>query len=263
MTPHKERVTISETTYAVQSSPGASFTATCSPSASITGPANRPSGANGSVSVYYSASLVPVTLTLPGTTKDSSHQDNSLIGQGCSSTLSAGAATLSDYQWDAGGAVFDQFQVAPDQSWGHATPVPSDQWQQPSPHWHYLQYDGPPITVTCSATASINGMVIGTVKGQRKVEVWPPYYYMGANVGPCTIVGDVVQAGGVDTNTQPGINFTGRVGTPALFATPGVGAGTSDGFWAFLQLCNLDENLYSSTWPSVSVNTGGYQLDNI
>ena len=106
-------------------------------------------------------------------------------------------------------------------------------------------------------------MVIGTVKGQRKVEVWPPYYYMGANVGPCTIVGDVVQAGGVDTNTQPGINFTGRVGTPALFATPGVGAGTSDGFWAFLQLCNLDENLYSSTWPSVSVNTGGYQLDNI
>ena len=208
------------------------------------------------------------TLTLPGTTQDTDGSDNILIGQGCMGSFTGDEPelTLSNFQWDAGGAVFDQFQVAPDQSWGHATPVTSDQWQQPNPHWHYLQYDGRSFTVTCSATANINGAAVGTIRGQRKVRVWAPYYYLGANVGPCTIVGDIVQAGGVDIETQPGIKFTGRVGTPALFKLPSTGSGmpgsSGNGTWAFLQLCNLNEAVYSSVVLPSQLTTDGYELDN-
>jgi len=73
----------------------------------------------------------------------------------------------------------------------------------------------------------------------------------------------VVQAGGVDVQVQPGIHFTGRVGTPALFTTSGVRPSVSAGSWAFLQLCKLDESINSSVWPSKTLNTGGYELDNI
>ncbi len=236
---------------------GPTVRVTCSPQAQC-------SGLSDSVHVRYTPAIFPVTISLTGTTKDSSGNQNILIGQGCTGSLSTAApVTFSNYQWSAGGAVFDQFQVASDQSWGHTTPVSSDQWQQPNPYWHYLQYDSGPFAVTCSATVSVGGTAIGTVQGQQNVQVWAPYYYMGANVGPCTIVNNVVQAGGVDIQTQPGINFTGRVGTPALFTTSGVKPSVSAGSWAFLQLCKLDESINSSVWPSKTLNTGGYELDNI
>ena len=65
----------SKTLYTVQNSPGASFTETCSPSASISGPANYFGGTNGTVSVYYSASLIIPPLLQAHSTIDTANWD--------------------------------------------------------------------------------------------------------------------------------------------------------------------------------------------
>ena len=254
--------------YSVVPSPGASFSIPVSGSYQPTASTSATSGSSGdassSASVSYQVQAFPVVVSLGGTIKDSNNQDNILIGQECSATLSAGPFSLSGFQWNPGGSVFSQFAVASDQSTGQVIPVASDEWQQPNPYWHYLQDSGgSPFSVTCSATASVNGTAIGTVSGQRNVQVWVPYYFMGANVNPCTIVGDLMQAGGPDTNSQPGINFTGRIGTPALFRSGGGVSSSACGFGAFLQLCSINENLYSSVAATQTNATNGYELDNI
>lgn len=89
----------SKTLYTAQNSPGASFTATCSPSALISGPANYFGGSNGTASVYYSASLVPVTVTPVGAVQDQSGNWDILIGQNCTPILAGipSGCTVSNY----------------------------------------------------------------------------------------------------------------------------------------------------------------------
>ena len=263
----------SGTRYTVKSNPGASFTLTCSPSSTAT---TTQDGAYASASVSYKATISPVYVTLQGTTKDTGGSDNILIGQGCVGTLSAGPATLSDFHWDPGGDTFDKFVVAPDLSTGHVVLLFGDTWGKPSPLWHYSKdSDGNTTTVKCSATASINGTVIGTVQGQRDLQVWAPYYAFKNLTGPVTVanIGAMaLYAGGPPTIlpsgdvtwSPPGMKNGGRVGTPALFMTSLTNSGT--GRWQFVQLATIGRWEYQTTSGNTAVypdeHNGVCGLDN-
>lgn len=248
--------TVSKTLYTVVSSPGASYTATCSPSASISGPANYMGGANGTVSVYYSASLAPVLLTLSGTTKDSSHQDNILIGQGCTGSLSASPATLSGWQWTISGDTFKSFVTGTNGSkpYGRVNYLSSADLANPSPHWFWKRGDdfGSIQTVSCTAQASINNVPIGTVTGQKTVSVWRPYFKFNAVPQGVNIVGTPGTPG---VEVVGNIAWNGSVGTPNLFRS----YWGSAGIWQFTQLCNLYR--YAPPPFYVLINTGGPVLD--
>ena len=151
---------LSRTLYTLQSADGSGIlSVTCSPSASVSGPTNLAGSATGYASVYYSVSVTPVLLTLSGTTKDASGKDNILIGQGCSGSLSAGPATLSNFQWTVPGDTFASFEVASTASshYGRVHPVDASEYQKPNPHWFWKKGGdfGSPQTVSCTAHASI------------------------------------------------------------------------------------------------------------
>ncbi len=208
------------------------------------GPVSGTSGQGGAF-LSYKTAVFPVTISLGGTTPDSNGNPNILIGQGCTASLvitpppfgQQFPGTLSNYHWDPGGNVFDQFQVASDQSWGHASFPAPDVYEQPNPMWRYLQDSGTgTVSVSCTATVSINGTAIGTVTGQKPLTVWAPYYYFGNDTGgvfidPATTAGTwSLHAAGIPHTSPRGINWQGRVLTPALFSSNGYG------LWQFVQI---------------------------
>ncbi len=247
---------------------GASFSVTCTPTATFTGASGTATHSyiSGITSIDYNASAYPVTISLGGTTPDSSGNPNILIGQGCTAYLQAGSLpgatiTFSNFNWaPQDPVVFAQYQMAPapDQSTAQVIPVASSEWTKPSPHWYYsLDSNGGSFLVSCTATASVNGTAIGTVTGQRSLTVWKPYYYMSHNAGPTGIYGSDVSTGGPGQN-PPGMNFVGAVGTPALFVT-----GTATGSWLFVQLVNSNHTQWYGFSP-IPLKSGsqGIALDN-
>ena len=220
-------------------------------------------------SVLWHYNVFPVTLNLTGTTPDSDGSDNILIGQGCSGSLSAtGPVTFSNYQWLLG-PVFDQFEVAADQSWGHVDYLPDSAYHSPNPHWHYYEDSGDDtFIVTCSATASLNGVSVGTVQAQRDVKVWAPYYIFKNLTGPVSVDdrvsglelyagGPPVGGSGSGNWDPPGMKNGGRVGTPDLFRPAGVG------LWQFVQFASPGRWYYSGTTSVDSFQYNGmYGLDN-
>ena len=109
--------------YSVKSSPGASFSVSCSPTASFTGQTGSSGSVEGEAEVSGGASVYPVTLSLRGTTPDSSQNPNILIGQQCTATVVVGtnqsgasfAGTLSNFRWSVSGTTFE--------SWSPTTPA--------------------------------------------------------------------------------------------------------------------------------------------
>lgn len=91
--------------------PGAApFTLTCSPSAQ----ASYTENAN--VDVAYSATALPVTIDLTGTTLDSSGNADVLTGQQVTATLNGIPSnfTVNDYTWSVGGDAFKTYdETAP------------------------------------------------------------------------------------------------------------------------------------------------------
>ena len=170
------------------------------------------------------------------------------------------SVTFSNFQWSPGADTFANWQMAPDQSWGTANYLSGSDWEQASPHWYYKK-DGS-VTVSCTATASVNGSVIGAVAAQCFMNVWAPYYFFGTNTGPSVFIpggntpATSVRAG-PNVNTDPGMKFTAGVGTPYLFANTGYG------HWLFVQLCNINDAQYGAFSPLPStVSSGGWALDN-
>ena len=208
------------------------------------------------VDLSYSVTPNPVILTLAGTTKDSSHQDNSLIGQGCTGTLSASPATLSDFQWTIPGDTFKSFVIGTNGSkpYGRVNYLSSADMTNSNPHWFWKKGDdfGTQQTVSCTAQASVNGVSIGTVTGQKTVSVWRPYFKFNATPQGVNIVGTPGTSG---VEVVGNIAWDGSVGTPDLFRS----YWGSAGIWQFTQLCNLYR--YAPPPYFVLINTGGPVLD--
>ncbi len=192
------------------------------------------SGLYAQCEVRYTPAIFPVTVSLGGTTKDSSGNQNILIGQRCQGSLSAGPASLSNYQWVVPGQVFGKFNVATDQSWAYASNLFTDpDWIKATPQWCWSKDETQ--TVSCTAQASINGQVIGTVTGQQQVTIWAPYYYFGNDTGgvfinPYSAASWTLQATAITNVSIRGTNWQGRVSTPPLFSTGASGA------WNFVQI---------------------------
>ncbi len=123
--------------YSVKQNPGASFTMTCSPS---------PNGALpvasdilcASASVSYSVEWSSVTIGLGGTTVVE-NVTSIMIGQGCTASLSASPAQLSNYNWTISGDKFGDFVAEYDSMGGIVSggplPVDPDFTSQEHPHW--------------------------------------------------------------------------------------------------------------------------------
>ncbi len=203
---------------------GASFTVSCSPSASVSinsGQCNA--------SVTYSNSISPVTIQLTGTTKDSSGGEDILVGQGCSASLvgipnnytyTTEDCIVSDYQWRVGGTTF--------QTWSATTPAigtapanPNASYYvdgpgpltNPTAHWYWNEA-ATTETISCTATVTPpagEGSPF-TVTATKQVHVMVP----GWN---CTGTGGTMQ---VNTSAPGDSNYE-------LWAGPIAGSGETGG----------------------------------
>lgn len=212
--------------YTVITGPGTSFSRTANPSAN----ASATVGSNGdsvtaTTGVTYTANTHIVELNLAGTTLSGNNFHNILIGQGCSASLSAGPATLSNHQWTVPGRTIDGWIIVYDP----VTGLPSRSFVSPtnltgpSPHWFWVSEDGSPVTVVGTAQASVNGQSIGTVSAQKEVGIWAPWCDLRYEAGIVTITSSGHfglfgnRSGGI------GMDYEGMARTPDLFLSAGTG----------------------------------------
>lgn len=138
--------------------------------------------------------------------------------------------------------MFNSFVVAGDQSYGYVHNIFGDEYEKPNPHWRWSKDET--VTVSCTAQASVNDQVIGTVSGQKQVQILAPDYLFKPSSGPVS-VGSInplgaggpwysLYAGGTANGSggwdPPGAHNGGRVSTPNLFRSTGAG------IWQFVQL---------------------------
>lgn len=150
----------------------------------------------------------------------------------------------------------------PSHPYGRVNYLSSDDLISPSPHWFWKHglsdpnpttgnASGEPQTVSCTAQASVNGIPIGTVTGQRVVNVWAPYhkFHYDLAVHPTSYL----NWGTAGVATESTIDFDGTVGIPQFFYD----AFVHTGVWQFTQLCQLSRVAI----PDYYVVTNGYVLD--
>jgi len=272
-----------DTKWSVQSPAGdGSVSLTCTSSSAFTGNSGTvgwygaPPCANGIVSLGYSANVYPVTVSLVGTTLDSLHNSNILVGQNCTPYLNIpglpSSITVGWPTWSVSGDTFTSFYISAGQSTGWAVPFPDPSANlslnpppaNPTFFWKDANISGFPETVQGSAVlyntplgALYNPNLppsaqIGTVTASKKVQIQrPDVYSTPPTVGPHGVleptVNPMLGTVGINTGTSevvsndPSGNGSGyylqiAVATPDLF-TQGE---TKFGNWAWLQLCQLD-----------------------
>ena len=264
--------------YTVISAPGLSPKVTLNPSAKLTvkSGVKRGAYAGGGPKFQWHFDVYPVTLTLGGTTKDSSGKDNILVGQNCSPHLNILGLPSGVYvgwpTWSVSGGTYTSFDIGAGQNTGSTTPFPDPIWNisvnpppaNPTFFWKDANIAGTPETVQGSAVLynTILGTLynpslppsaqIGTVTASKKVKVYrPDVYSTPQTVGPHGVLENSInpQLGTVGINTgnhevasnDPSGNSSGyylkiAVATPSLF-TQGQ---TVFGNWGWLQLCQLN-----------------------
>ncbi len=133
---------------------------------------------------------VPTSLSLGGTTKDADNNDNILVGQHCTASMTglpddSSWPTKTTYQWSVSGTTF--------QSWDWVDPPPPD-FNSDEGHTNYVDGPGPLTnptaswywndlmgsgastseTVSCTATVTPPTGSPLTVTAEKKVNVWRP-----------------------------------------------------------------------------------------
>lgn len=224
----------------------------CEPKATSTGQLNA------LASVSYKCSISPVTIDLLGTQADTNGSRHVLIGQGVKAKLSGG--TFTNHRWSVPGDCFYGFAMSADQTSGGPVPFPIYFSFLPEPKWYWKtggdatgNSPPPPLTLSCTANAVVNGVNIGAVSAEKKVSVWNPWHRVSV---PATGIPYYDEAKNVISsgNNPAGILFTGRVGTPLRFMQQGAGR------FYFVQLIHRIHRLGPVT--SGSIDTQGFWLDN-
>ena len=243
-----------------------SVSVSCSPSVSMNGSSGTNgagvySNAEGNFSLSYTVSIYPVTLTPSGAIKDSSGNYNILVGQGCTGFITAGPATFSNFRWSIPGDTFKSFvmgntaatMLSPSHPYGRVNYLTATDLTGPAPHWYWKNGtdSGSPQAISCTATASINGVAIGTVTGSNVVNVWTPYHKFSYE--PSTLGTSYLNWGTASVATESTIDFEGVVGIPQFFYS----FYAHTGVWQFTQLCQLSRVAI----PDYYVVTNGYVLD--
>jgi hypothetical protein len=268
---------LSAVLYSVKTSPGASFSVSCNPTASFTGTTGTEGSVEGEAKTGSGASAYPVILSLGGTTKDSSGNDNILVGQNCTPNLSIpglpSTITMGWPTWSVSGDTYTSFDIASDQSTGAAIPYPDTisifvpppaVYANPTFFWKDVNIYGFHETVQGSATLYSDpagglsqnpnlapSAQIGTVTASKQVQVWEPEEFTGIPsntsgtpaANPQFGTPGLVTTGfgnGViksETNGGDGFTFGASVVTPTLFTQ----SGQNFGNWAWLQLKQTNE----------------------
>ena len=221
------------TLYTGKDIPGASFSVTCTPSATFGGTNGSAYDAfiTGQVNVTYSALTYPLTISLSGTTKDSSGNLNILVGQGCTASLVGipdillnNTAHPPTYSWNVPGTTFQDWNgdtgnvpVSPDNG-----PGPLN---HPSAHWFWNDKTGPQ-TVTCTVTLTPpegQGSAF-QVTATQKVSLFSPSW-TASNHGGYGYIVDVASIYKLEALPVPGQGYSEgstwrtAVTTPPLFGT--------------------------------------------
>lgn len=232
--------TLVGTQYSAKSNPGTSFSVTCSGLSSSATPQASSDGSFVFASVSYSAAAFPITISLPGTTRDSDGNDNILIGQFCTALLAGipSSCTVSGYQWSVGGTTF--------QSWSPNAPNtfnsgPSQYIDGPGPltyptaSWYWNDSQMTLETVSCTATVTPpagEGSPF-TVTAQKQVKVYIPIVYAYGVGGTMQVNASSGGDQSIELYAGPipgsgelgGMNWHAKLSSPvpALFATGTLG----------------------------------------
>ena len=151
---------LSAVLYSVKTSPGASFSESCSPTASFTGTTGSSGFVEGEATVGGGASVYPITINPGLAIKDSSGNYDILVGQICTASLNGipSNCTVSNYHWSVSGSTFQSWAVSDDQS--HTTEVDGlGTTTNPTASWFWDDNLGSgkskQETITCTATVTL------------------------------------------------------------------------------------------------------------
>ena len=227
------------TLYTGKDTPGASFSVTCTPTATFGGTNGSAYDAfiTGQVNVTYSALTYPLTISLSGTTKDSSGTLNILVGQGCTASLVGIPSDLLNntahpptYSWTVSGTRFQAWSPSPPPNF--ISPVnPNDSFYSdgpgpltnPTAHWYWNEAVATE-TVKCTATVTPPPGLGASfpVTATQQVSVANPTYACTHSEGVASI-----RDGGLALKAVPadssghGETWYCNVLTPALFGSGG------------------------------------------
>lgn len=235
---------LSGTKYLVQNNPGNSFSVMVSPSATASAGAS-PNGSYGSASVTFKAVATPVTITLQGTTKDSSQQDNILVGQGCTASLNTPPFSVqqqSGWTWTVSGTTFEDWEPTTPANPNATPPTAANAnasyevdgygpANQATANWYWNDRQQAQETVTCTATVKppAGKGAAFTVTATQKVTVYVPAWtatgtggYMQVNAKCVGLNGAISLYAGPYPGHIGGMDFALTVDTPQ---TPAFGNG--------------------------------------
>ena len=226
----------------------------CSPSASQSGNTGT-SGGGGQASfqITYSATVTPVTISLTGTTQDSSGNLNILVGQKCIAGINGiptGTGWTTTYSWSVSGTTFQSWTVSSDQS--HTTeadgPGPTN---VASPGWYWndnLGSNGQKVEqVTCTATVTppTGQGAAFSVTTTQPVTVWVPIW-TGTGMGGAVYVAPsgssyLLEAADNSTSGKNGMTWLLTVASPnpSLFG---------DGTVSMVQLVIPGRSFQAENW---------------
>jgi hypothetical protein len=274
----------------VQISPGAngvaSYTINSQLSATVNGGGDHNNDPTADAGEIFT--MTPVGISLGGTTKDSSGNQNILIGQQCSASvyglgsLPAGW-NVTNYNWTVGGgnkvsgfylspAVWSILGSTPADEQGYPVPVANTTWSSANPTWYWSDNeanwgDADPSVVSVTATlAGPNGNTYPLSLTQT-VNVWAPTAslvatpqdsgsddgYQAESTALTNFLGLLTGLSSVPVGGGVGIEFRVPAVTPALFLPSGSGTTSC------VQLANISDQ--SGGTGDQSTN-GQYELDN-
>jgi hypothetical protein len=229
-----------------------------------------------SASVSYTVNAYPVTVIPSGAILGGTGNWNILVGQNCIPYLSIpglpSAITVGWPTWTVSGDTFTSFDIGSGQNTGQAIPFPNPNAnisvnpppENPTFFWKDSNISGNPETISGWAnlyTDAAGGLSpnpnvspsaeIGTVSASAQVQVWEPEEYTtppsstpgtpAANpvLGTPGLVPTSAGSGTIEsgTNGANGFSFAASVVTPSLFTA----GGNSPGYWAWLQLVQVNE----------------------
>ncbi len=257
----------SATLYSVQYPPGDSLPVSCSPTASFTGQIGTQGGSvEGEAKVSGEASAYPVTISIGGTTPDSSDNPNILVGQQCTATVNGIPSSLlpyATYDWSGiTGTKFESWGVVSDgNNQSHTVEVDAipatngTQW-----YWNDLQAASETVkcTVTVTLPASLGNSFSFTVTAPKLVNVQVPAWkatgtggYMQVNnAQPSDTTHDLWAGGTVFEKSNgaypAGMNWRATLSTPT---TPAFGTGSLE----LVQLITPNNSYTTVANPTVTV----------
>ena len=196
---------------------------TCSPSAQAT-------ALNEVLSLSYTATVSPVTISLGGTTPDTSGNQDILVGQQCTASLVGipASCTVSNYQWNVSGTTF--------QAWSNTTPANYSSTGASTPgslanpmasyksngfgattstslSWYWVDAMTTTETITCTATVTppAGDGAAFSVTATQKVIVYVPKIIAATGMGGSIIVAPTIWGATIRRETSASMRVRRRL----------------------------------------------------